>query len=58
MFLTRIYYAILYFFVLIWEIIKAVIDVTVKSIKGGSYDPQVINIETELKKTCSSINFS
>ena len=50
MFLTRIYYAILYFLVLIWEIIKAVIDVSVRSIKGGDYDPQVINIETVLKR--------
>lgn len=50
MFLTRIYYAIIYFLVLIWEIIKAVIDVAIKSIKGGSYDPQVVNIETELKR--------
>lgn len=53
MFLTRIYYAITYFLVLIWEIIKAVIDVTGKSIKGGDYNPQIVDIETELKRPVS-----
>ena len=50
MFLTRIYYAIAYFFVLIWEIIKAVVDVTIRSLKGGEYNPILVDIDTVLKR--------
>lgn len=50
MFLTRIYYAIAYFFVLIWEIIKAVVDVTICSLKGGEYNPILVDIDTVLKR--------
>lgn len=50
MFLTRIYYAIAYFFVLIWEIIKAVVDITIRSLKGGEYNPILVDIDTVLKR--------
>ncbi len=50
MFLTRIYYTIAYFFVLIWEIIKAVVDVTIRSLKGGEYNPILVDIDTVLKR--------
>ena len=50
MFLTRIYYAIAYFFVLIWEIIKAVVDVTRRSLTGGEYNPILVDIDTVLKR--------
>ena len=50
MFLTRIYYAIAYFFVLIWEIINAGVDVTIRSLKGGEYNPILVDIDTVLKR--------
>ena len=53
MFLTRIFYAICYFFDLIWEIIKACCDVIVRSLKNGEYEPIVIDIETVLKRPIS-----
>lgn len=54
MFLSRIYYGIAYFVVLIREIIIATVDTTVKALKNGkSIDPVVIDIKTELKRPIS-----
>lgn len=53
MFLSRIYYCIAYFLVLIWEIIKSTLSVCALVCKDNKYDPQVINIETELKREIS-----
>ncbi|MDO5849677.1 MAG: Na+/H+ antiporter subunit E [Methanobacteriaceae archaeon] len=53
MFLNRIYYWIAYFVVLIWEIIKSTLSMCALICKGDKYDPQVINIETELKREIS-----
>ncbi|KZX13993.1 monovalent cation/H+ antiporter subunit E [Methanobrevibacter filiformis] len=52
MFLTRFYYGILYFLVLIYEIIKATIDTSIRSITG-KIDPVIVDIETELKRPIS-----
>ena len=53
MFLSRIYYAIAYFVVLILEIIKATLDMTGRIFKGNQFDPIVIDIDTELKRPIS-----
>lgn len=53
MFLSRIYYWIAYFVVLIWEIIKSTLSMCALICKGDKYNPQVINIETELKREIS-----
>ncbi|MBZ9571385.1 Na+/H+ antiporter subunit E [Methanobrevibacter sp. TMH8] len=54
MFLTRIYYGISYFIVLIKEIILATIDTAVRAVKGGkTIDPIVIDIKTDLKRPVS-----
>lgn len=54
MFLTRIYYGIAYFIVLIKEIILATIDTAVRAVKGGkTIDPIVIDIKTDLKRPVS-----
>ncbi|MCL2114694.1 MAG: Na+/H+ antiporter subunit E [Methanobrevibacter sp.] len=53
MFLTRIFYAIAYFIVLIYEIIKSTIDVTMRIIKGGKIDPVVVDIDTILERPIS-----
>jgi len=52
MFITRIFYAIAYFVVLIFEIIKATLDVSRKTI-DGNVEPVVMEIETELKRPIS-----
>lgn len=52
MFLSRVYYGIAYFIVLIWEIIKSTLSMCGVICKG-SYNPQVINIEIELKREIS-----
>ena len=52
MFITRIFYAIAYFIVLIWEIIKATWDVAGRTI-NGKVEPVVMEIETELKRPIS-----
>ena len=52
MFITRIFYAIAYFIVLIWEIIKATWDVAGRTI-NGKVEPVVVEIETELKRPIS-----
>lgn len=54
MFLTRVYYGIGYFIVLIKEIILATVDTAVRAVKGGkTIDPIVIDIKTELKRPVS-----
>lgn len=52
MFITRIFYAIAYFIVLIWEIIKATWNVAGRTI-NGKVEPVVMEIETELKRPIS-----
>ncbi|MDR1820325.1 MAG: Na+/H+ antiporter subunit E [Methanobrevibacter sp.] len=52
MFLSRFYYSILFFFVLIKEIIKSTIDTSKRSITGN-IDPYIINIKTILKRPVS-----
>ncbi|MDD1775667.1 MAG: monovalent cation/H+ antiporter subunit E [Methanobacterium sp.] len=52
MFITRIFYAIAYFVVLIFEIIKATLDVARRTI-NGNVEPIVMEIETELKRPIS-----
>ena len=53
MFLSRIYYAIAYLVVLIIEIIKATIDMSVRVFKADGFKPIVIDIGTELKRPIS-----
>ena len=54
MFLNRIYYGIVYFIVLIREIIIATVDTAMRSMRGGEViDPVVIDIKTNLKRTIS-----
>ncbi len=53
MFLKRVVYGILYFVVLIFEIIKATIDVALRTFKKDSIDPVVVDIHTDLKRTVS-----
>ena len=53
MFLTRIGYGIIYFLDLIYEIIKATIDVAFRRIMGGNIDPIVVDIETVLERPVS-----
>lgn len=52
MFITRIFYGIAYFIVLIIEIIKATWDVMGRVI-NGNVEPVVMEIETELKRPVS-----
>lgn len=54
MFITRIYYGIAYFIVLLFEILKAEIDV-VKRIINGDVDPVVVEIKTELKRPVAQV---
>ena len=53
MFLTRIGYGIVYFLVLIYEIIKATIDVAFSGVMGRNIDPIVVDIETVLERPVS-----
>ncbi len=53
MFLTRIGYGIMYFVVLIYEIIKATIDVAFNSVMRRKIDPIVVDIETVLERPVS-----
>ena len=53
MFLTRIGYGIIYFLDLIYEIIKATIDVAFNSVMRRRIDPIVIDIETVLERPIS-----
>lgn len=52
MFLTRIFYGIEFFIVLVVEIIKAVFDTTACSLKGD-VDPVVVEIRPDLKRPVS-----
>lgn len=52
MFLTRVYYGIVYFIVLISEIIKATIDVCKRAI-SQDINPVVMDIETSLERSVS-----
>ena len=52
MFITRIFYGIAYFIVLIFEILKAEIDVS-KRVLNGKVEPVVVEIKTELKRPVS-----
>jgi energy-converting hydrogenase B subunit A len=52
MFITRIFYGIAYFIVLIIEIFKAELDV-VKRVLNGKVEPVVVEIKTELKRPIS-----
>ena len=53
MFLSRIYYAIAYLVVLIIEIIKSTIDMSLRIFKSNGFEPIVIDIDTELKRPIS-----
>ena len=53
MFLTRIGYGIAYFVVLIYEVIKATIDVAFNSVLRRNIDPIVVDIETVLERPVS-----
>jgi len=52
MFITRIFYGIAYFFVLIFEIIKATIDVATRTV-NGEIEPIIVEIPTVLKRPIS-----
>ena len=53
MFLTRIVYGIIYFVDLIYEIIKATIDVVFNSIMRRNIDPIIVDVETVLERPVS-----
>ena len=50
----KMFYAIAYFIVLIIEIIKATIDVALRTL-NGKVEPEIIEIETELKRPISQV---
>ena len=52
MFITRIFYGIAYFVVLIYEIIKAELDVALRTI-NGDVKPVIMEIETVLERPIS-----
>jgi len=52
MFITRIFYGIAYFIILLFEILKATIDVSVRTVTG-KVEPVVVEIHTELKRPIS-----
>lgn len=52
MFITRIFYGIAYFIVLIFEILKAELDVITR-VLDGKVEPHVVEIETVLKRPIS-----
>ncbi|MCC7552959.1 MAG: Na+/H+ antiporter subunit E [Methanobacteriaceae archaeon] len=53
MFLSRIYYGILYVLVLISEIIKSSWDMSVRAVGGDEIKPIVVDIETVLARPIS-----
>ena len=53
MFLSRIYYGILYFLVLILDIIKSSVDMALRTVGIKEINPVVIDIETILTKPIS-----
>ncbi|MDI6644718.1 MAG: Na+/H+ antiporter subunit E [Methanobacteriaceae archaeon] len=52
MFITRIFYGIAYFIILLFEILKATIDVATRTVTGN-VEPVVVEIHTELKRPIS-----
>ncbi|HML04287.1 MAG TPA: Na+/H+ antiporter subunit E [Methanobacterium sp.] len=50
----RAFYAIAYIIILIIEIIKATIDVALRTV-NGKVDPVIVEIETELKRPISQV---
>jgi len=52
MFITRIFYGIAYFVILLFEILKATIDVSVRTVTG-KVEPVIVEIHTELKRPIS-----
>jgi len=52
MFITRIFYGIAYFIVLVFEILKATVDVASRTVTG-KVEPVVVEIQTELKRPVS-----
>jgi len=50
----RAFYAIAYIIILIIEIIKATIDVALRTVNGKD-DPVIVEIETELKRPISQV---
>lgn len=52
MFIMRIFFGIAYFVVLIFEILKATLDVAIRTL-NGNIDPVVVEIETILKRPVS-----
>ena len=52
MFITRIFYGIAYFIVLIFEIIKATLDVAARTV-NGKVEPVIVEIPTVLKRPIS-----
>ncbi|GAB4308575.1 MAG: monovalent cation/H+ antiporter subunit E [Methanobacteriaceae archaeon] len=52
MFITRIFYGIAYFIILLFEILKATIDVAARTVTG-KVEPVVVEIHTELKRPVS-----
>ena len=52
MFITRIFYGIAYFIILIFEIIKATVDVATRTV-NGDIEPIIVEIPTILKRPIS-----
>jgi energy-converting hydrogenase B subunit A len=52
MFLNRLYYGIIFIILLIYEIIKATLDTSKRSI-SGDIDPIIVDIKTDLKRPVS-----
>ena len=53
MFLTRIWWGIIYFLDLIYEIIKLTIDVAFNKIMGRNIDPVIVDVKTVLERPVS-----
>jgi energy-converting hydrogenase B subunit A len=54
MFLTRFYYGIVYFYVLVKEITLATVDTAIRAVKGGKMiDPVVVDFKTDLVRPIS-----
>lgn len=52
MFIMRIFFSIAYFIVLIFEILKATLDVALRTL-NGNIEPVVVEIDTVLKRPIS-----
>ncbi|MDD5960522.1 MAG: Na+/H+ antiporter subunit E [Methanobrevibacter wolinii] len=53
MFLKRVYYGIIYFLDLLYEIVKATYDVFIRIIHKDMIEPVVVDIHTDLERTVS-----